>query len=645
MFTANPNFRLVPTSAVMALVLAAALAVTPAAAAPSSPIIPVQGVLRTPEGGPVADGAYTLTFRIYAGEKDEAPLYKEVHVALAIVAGGFTTLLGGQDLNAPIPAALFAEHDSAWLGVQVQNDPELERTPFHTVPYAARAHVADALSGPLDGSQIKVASLPDSALAFGYAASASKGGPANALACTGCVTIDHIAEGVLDAKHVAFQHGGQQTSVQASLGALVAALQVDGSAVGIGKAPGAICALDIGSDGGSSCVDGAPALLTRIASSDAEMGKLGPDGLLVYRKDSGKAYLRVQNKWRRVLLEAECGDGVVDVPEQCDDGDANADTADKCRTTCTNPACGDLIVDAAEQCDDGNAAVTDACILCKKAACGDGFVLAGVEACDDGNALSTDACVAGCKTAICGDGFIFAGVEACDDGDANADTPNKCRKNCKLPACGDGITDNSETCDDGNGVANDECSNACKSNCPAKCANGSCTDCNQAGQTLIGSSAFVDASPPAGWTQCFGFVNTAGNDVGNQAADGCLGAGKLRLRVWDAAGALVVDVYSNSTQNMGGGWPAGGSYITGSITLAKCASPWWPCGNGAGLYGSTGGTCSGGHGGYPSGGMCFSNGNCGQLSIALAGGGGDEIANGNCSGNTQWVGYRSALYR
>ncbi len=59
--------------------------------------------------------------------------------------------------------------------------------------------------------------------------------------------------------------------------------------------------------------------------------------------------------------------------------------------------------------------------------CGDGAVQAG-EACDDGNADDTDACVEGCRAAACGDGFVYAGVEECDD--TNSDESDGCREDC-----------------------------------------------------------------------------------------------------------------------------------------------------------------------------------------------------------------------
>jgi cysteine-rich repeat protein len=57
-----------------------------------------------------------------------------------------------------------------------------------------------------------------------------------------------------------------------------------------------------------------------------------------------------------------CGDGVLQDGEQCDDGDANSDTAaDACRTSCLLPTCGDAVQDAGEACDDGSPLGGDGC--------------------------------------------------------------------------------------------------------------------------------------------------------------------------------------------------------------------------------------------------------------------------------------------
>ncbi|MBK7827513.1 DUF4215 domain-containing protein [Nannocystis sp.] len=70
--------------------------------------------------------------------------------------------------------------------------------------------------------------------------------------------------------------------------------------------------------------------------------------------------------------------------------------------------------------------------------CGDGVVDAD-EACDDGNRDDADACRNSCQPASCGDGVVWVGSEECDAGAGNSPTlPGACRPTCKLPACGDG---------------------------------------------------------------------------------------------------------------------------------------------------------------------------------------------------------------
>lgn len=52
-----------------------------------------------------------------------------------------------------------------------------------------------------------------------------------------------------------------------------------------------------------------------------------------------------------------CGDGVLQVGEECDDGWANSDTEpDACRTTCRLSYCGDGVVDSDEGCEGENLA-------------------------------------------------------------------------------------------------------------------------------------------------------------------------------------------------------------------------------------------------------------------------------------------------
>jgi hypothetical protein len=93
-------------------------------------------------------------------------------------------------------------------------------------------------------------------------------------------------------------------------------------------------------------------------------------------------------------------------------------------------------------------------------------------------------------------------------------------------------------------------------------------DPNVPGTTLISSSAFRDRAPPAGWSQCAGFVNTAGDDVADGFLDRCLESDRLRVRVFGPDGALEEDVYVESIA-MSPTWPSGAYLGEGGTTVKR----------------------------------------------------------------------------
>jgi len=214
-----------------------------------------------------------------------------------------------------------------------------------------------------------------------------------------------------------------------------------------------------------------------------------------------------------------CGDGIVDSPEECDDG--NTASGDGCSAVCTiedplitpppllyEGVCGDGIVNAGEQCDDGNTVSGDGCsavcriesrIVLGSEMCGDAIVDPGEE-CDDGNTVSGDGCSSTCflERGYCGDGIVQRALgeqcessthdpklpygcsdtcryylqycgngrldpgEECDEGIQNSDLPSAlCRTDCSRGRCSDGILDPGEQCDDGNLRDGDGCSRFC----------------------------------------------------------------------------------------------------------------------------------------------------------------------------------------
>lgn len=163
----------------------------------------------------------------------------------------------------------------------------------------------------------------------------------------------------------------------------------------------------------------------------------------------------------------DCGDGVVQPGEWCDDGNDADD--DGCTSSCTpTHVCGNGVIEAGEVCDDMNLEGGDGCSAtcqdeCQLGAdcCGDGFLHPG-EQCDDGNGEVGDGCSPGCRVErgwecydqlgafcqpICGDA-VTVGDETCDEGRDNSDTlPDRCRSDCRAPRCGDRVVDAGEACE------------------------------------------------------------------------------------------------------------------------------------------------------------------------------------------------------
>jgi len=173
---------------------------------------------------------------------------------------------------------------------------------------------------------------------------------------------------------------------------------------------------------------------------------------------------------------SKCGDGIVQIGEVCDDGDANSDDwslEPHCNASCSGnaPHCGDGDITDSETCDagDGNTASYTATPGCNTTCtgpnphCGDGETQES-ELCDDGDAntgaySASEVCNSTCNGLAprCGDGVLQeSDGETCDSGAANTNAYSGaeivCNSTCsgEAPRCGDGTKDEGfEVCDQG----------------------------------------------------------------------------------------------------------------------------------------------------------------------------------------------------
>ncbi|PCC72826.1 Myxococcus cysteine-rich repeat-containing protein [Nannocystis exedens] len=206
-----------------------------------------------------------------------------------------------------------------------------------------------------------------------------------------------------------------------------------------------------------------------------------------------------------------CGDGDQGPGEGCDDG--NTADRDGCSAACVSELCGDGVVQAGlgEQCDDGNTDADDGCsAACVLESCGDGVLTMELgEQCDDGNTAAEDGCSDTCAIEACGDGVTQAGLgETCDDGNTDAD--DGCGPTCQVEACGDGVVQAGEDCDDGNDVSGDGCSPTCEVEVLSLCGPGQVS--------LLVNEGF-ESGALAPWTTNGGVVVTMNPHDGVWAAE------------------------------------------------------------------------------------------------------------------------------
>ena len=150
----------------------------------------VEGTLMAGSGA-APDGDYGMTFHIYDGQSAQAPA-ASVNVAKVAVAGGRFAALVPTDAATAAKVGGLAD---PWVGVVVGSDPELPRRPLAAVPFALHAGTASGLTctGCLSSDTIANGSIAAAKVGFNYAGSATKGGAALDLQCTGCVGVSELS--------------------------------------------------------------------------------------------------------------------------------------------------------------------------------------------------------------------------------------------------------------------------------------------------------------------------------------------------------------------------------------------------------------------------------------------------------------------
>ena len=143
------------------------------------------------------------------------------------------------------------------------------------------------------------------------------------------------------------------------------------------------------------------------AGSQLNAYDIFPDGLV--------ASLAITSTHCKTLQNGVCLEAYYDYPQN-----GLRDVYNEAYTEMQSPVCGNQILSVLEECDDGNSDNSDACLNdCRLAFCGDGFVRQGIESCDEG-ALNGQA--GHCNDACSGQA-VFCGAQVLQNAEDCVEVP------------------------------------------------------------------------------------------------------------------------------------------------------------------------------------------------------------------------------
>ena len=155
-----------------------------------------------------------------------------------------------------------------------------------------------------------------------------------------------------------------------------------------------------------------------------------------------------------------CGNGITETGEECDDG--NTINGDGCSSTCTTetstyaPSTGTATIETPSSGSGGGIQYTGPAI------CGNGNIDVG-EDCDDGNTTDGDGCSSTCGKEVSAyapsTGVGNVGTQFSGSGGSLQYSGAGSLQDLQVHFCGNGITETGEECDDGNKTNGDGCSN------------------------------------------------------------------------------------------------------------------------------------------------------------------------------------------
>lgn len=142
-----------------------AMMISGAVSATVQDVVPIEGMLADANGDPI-DGLVDITFALYGAETGGTPLWSDDFLDVDVSMGLFSVYLG---TGAALNFTTLLGHPELWVGMTVEADPEMNRVPLYSVPFAIEAAVCGRL-GSLEEADVLTAETDPN-----YEASAAAG--------------------------------------------------------------------------------------------------------------------------------------------------------------------------------------------------------------------------------------------------------------------------------------------------------------------------------------------------------------------------------------------------------------------------------------------------------------------------------------
>ena len=473
-----------------ALTLTACLWSTPSALAATPAGFAVEGQVQTAAAGPVADGTYFATFRLYAAAADQQPVWVGVVDKLTVKSGHFQHRLGSV---VKLDSGLFSSGKAAWLGVQVGNEPEGARVSLQASPFSMRAASANGLActgclsmaalkadGDLDlgGGIVKsknlsaatvLSNLVTAQSLIGNGAGISGATPAPAGCAQGKVVAGVKGDGSLDCQEAAAGSSGLAAATgnlwttafaEPSVSTTVPKPIMDNNPIGtvdeiLVEDVGLLKKFSVSVGLSSSDLSGVEVILYDPLNASFVLHKNKPGKILnetwpitaqpVAGDLSAWIGKNPKGKWRLRIVDSKFLNNGNDGELKSWSINVLAQSSNKITSTGQFSAAGPFGVQrSAGQPFACTAKVVGAQYfdtkvmrmyycdgewreLLVETLCGNG-VVNSTENCDDGNVVDGDGCTHLCLKNVCGDGIVWPGKEQCDDG--NKDDADSCSNAC-----------------------------------------------------------------------------------------------------------------------------------------------------------------------------------------------------------------------